>query len=336
MKYTGIQYTTEWTFTRATGGVADIERCRLVKQLNGNMTVFYTNEEVANMDTDQYQTAFINTLTYMASRGWNVFPTFEDSCKTNIKDCPIIPPSKYAVLPIAFVCQDSGLAIMPPMRTGIKMASTFQYLINGTASGNLRLVKTFNGSTATYFTDTEISMLGDGGLIHPVKYSDALNKTMQYMAYLGWLATPDINACMLTDITACPMKKVTNRIDVVNLDVSIHPYAFTSDAPVMVTAEINGNSGQTQVAQENNTGMVVLTNVDLKLENNEIEFTFNPGIYVLNDLNMNIEYGEIEQEWDEDVLTVKIPVLASDISRMIITNNGVRTLNLEIEFQAIM
>jgi hypothetical protein len=326
---TGIQYTTEWIFIKTTNGEQHTETCRLVKALNGNMTTFYTNEDAQYLTTAEYEAAFTNTLAYMESLGWDSLPLFDDSCKTNINDCPIIPPSKYAVLPIAFVCQDSGLAILPPRLTGWKFASTFQYLINGTASGNVRLVKTFNNGSATFYTDAEISSLGEG-VIYMEPYKDALNRTMQYMAYLGWLASPDINVCDVEDRAACPIRKGT-LIDVVNFEL-----AFDTEEevfPVVLTADINGNSGQTQVTGDTKSGMVVLSSVDVNSAgDNQIVLTTSTESAFDFGVRINISYSSMETDRDENTVTYTFQVGGNDIEKMIITNNGVKTLNLDVEF----
>jgi hypothetical protein len=339
---TGIQYTTEWEYTRVLGGISSVETCRLVKSLNGNMTTFYTNAEAANLTTAQYQDAFNNTLTYMASKGWTEFPSFDESCRTNIAECPIIPPNKYTVLPMAFVCQDSMLAVLPTRLTGVKLASTFQYLIDGVPSGNVRLVKSLIATSlsATFYPDSEISQLGEG-IMYGETYSEALNRTMQYMVGLGWLATPDINACQVYDIVACPVKKAAKIIDIVNIDAEVEDYIFTSNqvSSIKLTAGVNSNSGQTRISAELTTGMAVLTNVIYESNTTNI-ITFRIDGITDDSLNitMNYDYGgfeDVEREADENGVTFKLNISSEDIEKMILTNNGVKTLNLSVLFEMI-
>jgi hypothetical protein len=346
--YTGIQYTTEWTLVKTTNGEQTKETCRLVKSLNGNMTVFYTNTEVANLTTAEYQTAFDNTLAYMSSMGWDKLPLFDESCKTNIDACPIIPPSKYAVVPISFVCQDSGLAILPPRLTGWKFASIFQYRINGVPSGTTRLVKTFNvsgynpvtGNGVTFYTDAEISMLSASDdivdVIHPIPYKQALNLTEQYITFIGWIATPDINACRLADTVSCPTGRRGILIDATNFGIDVDSQVIEYLGAISVGVSLNGISDKMGFTEEVLSGNITLADIEVNMD------ALNVMEIVVNNVNAGVttsldaDAESIDTEYTDSGVKKTLKLTGDTINEYIIVNNRVKSLNVSVNITALL
>jgi hypothetical protein len=344
---TGIQYTTEWTFTRTVNNIEMTETCRLVKQLNGNNTLFYTNEEAMKLSISQYQQAFDNTIAYMQGLGWDELPVFDSSCKTNITDCPIVPPAKVTVVPVSFVCQESGLAlaIYPPRSSGLtgwKFASVFQYKVNGQASGTTRLVKSFNGGNTTFYSDSEISMLASSDrldAVHLVTYSHAFNLTLQYMTYLGWIATPDINVCRLVDMFSCPVGITGIVINALNFDLSINgshiPYIGGN---VLVTASLNGAGGQRELTEDSPSGYITLSDVAAKMDAlNSIVIEANKSVNSIDITTMLDEDAE-EAITEDTVKGIKktLKLTGDTIDKYIIVNNGVKSLNVGVRISVLL
>jgi hypothetical protein len=345
---TGIQYTTEWTYVRIVNGEQTTETCRLVKSLNGNMTTFYTNAEAANLTTANYQTAFGNTVAYMSSMGWDKLPTFEESCKTNIEACPIIPPSKYTVVPIEFVCQDSGLAILPPRLTGWKFASVFQYRINGVPSGTTRLVKTFNATGynpntnngVTFYTDAEISMLSASDdivdIIHPTPYKDALNLTEQYITFIGWIATPDINVCRLTDTTSCPTGRRGILIDATNFGISVDGQVIEYLGNISAGAYLNGTGDKMSFTEDVLSGNITLADIEVNMDVlNIMEIAVsNTSIGIVTSLDEDAE--SVDTEYTDSGVKKTLKLTGNTINDYIIVNNGVKSLNVSVNITALL
>lgn len=350
---TGIQYTTEWTYVRTVNGNEVSETCRLVKLLNSKNSAFYTNAEVMNMDTDEYRQAFDNTVAYMRGLGWESVPTFDDSCKTNTEACPVALPVRYSVVPLSFVCQTAIAAAAPlvTVLSGWKFASVFQYRINGVQSSTVRLVKTFDGDVkgVTFYSDAEIANMLETDTVDSIQqpaYRNAFNRTLQYMTYLGWLATPDINVCRLVDRVSCPLIGKAIHIDALKFYIIPDEYYIQHDGGTMYAkVAINGKWSDMALVYgdlegEEPVSYIKIEDVDLNMGGLNIIQIKALGEFGIDDVRIttSIDNDAVSAEITDDIgsdgddhggIMATISITAEALNNYTVVNNGERSFNLD-------